>query len=70
MENYSFRKGFDQVPVGIVKKVKAELMSALGVKSYPAWLNRLRGNIEPKVSEVQAIEKVFANYGITNIWGS
>lgn len=69
MNSYAFEKGFNQIPVGLVKKVKKELMEVLDIKSKPAWLNRLRGNVEPKVSEASAIETVFKKYGITKIWG-
>lgn len=67
--NYSFKKGYNQVPVGKVKEVKAELMQELGIKSDPSWLTRLRGNYDPKVSDIRAIERVFSKHGITDVWG-
>lgn len=69
MKSYSFKRGFDQVPVGVVKTVKSEIMAALGITTHPAWLNRLRGTTEPKVSEAQAIENVFKSHGIKEVWG-
>ena len=69
MNQFSFQKGFDQVPHGKVKQVKDELMKSLKISSRPSWLARLRGDVEPKISEVKAIEGVFAKYGIKDIWG-
>lgn len=67
--NYSFKKGLDQVPLGKVQDIKSELMSALDIKSHPAWLRRLRGDVDPKASEISAIEGVFQKYGIKQVWG-
>lgn len=69
MSVYSFQKGFNQVTVQEARKLRNDLKEALKINSRPAWLNRLRGNVEPKVSEAKAIEEVFAEYGITEIWG-
>jgi hypothetical protein len=66
---FSFKKGFDQVPVGKVPELRANLMKALDIKSYPAWLRRLRGEVDPKASEIRAVEEVFSTYGIKKIWG-
>ena len=66
--SYSFKKGFDQVPVGKAEAVKAELMMALKIESKSAWLRRLNGNVDPRVSEIAAVESVFAAHGIKNVW--
>lgn len=68
-KNYSFKKGLDQVPLGKVPDVKSEIMAALGITSLPSWLKRLRGEIDPKASEITAIENVFRKYGIKQVWG-
>lgn len=67
--NYSFKKGFDQVPIGIAQKVKTELMQALKIKSRAAWLRRLSGKTDYRVSQVKSVEEVFHRHGITNVWG-
>lgn len=69
MNQFSFKKGFDQVPHGKVKQVRDELMDALGIKTRPSWLARLRGNVEPKISEAETIERIFAKYNINEVWG-
>lgn len=67
--NYSFKKGYDQVQRKDVVNVRAEIMAALKITTRMAFYKRLHGEVEPKVSEVPAIEAVFIKYGIKNIWG-
>ncbi len=69
MSEFSFEKGFNQVQKKDIQAVKQELMQALDIKTRPAWYGRLRGQVEPKVSEAKAIEEVFAKYGIKDVWG-
>lgn len=66
---FSFRRGFMQVKNKDLPAVKKEIMSAIGIETRAAWLNRLNGKVEPKVSEAKAIESVFKKYGIINVWG-
>jgi hypothetical protein len=44
-------------------------MQALGISNRTSWIKRLNGAVEPKVSEARAIEEIFAEYGITEVWG-
>ena len=44
-------------------------MKALGLNSRMAWWQRLNGIIEPRVTEAEAIESIFAEYGISDVWG-
>lgn len=69
---FSFLKGWSQVRQKDVKEVKQKIMSVLNLKpdSRVAFSRRLNGYVEPKVSEAKAIEKIFAKYGIKDIWGS
>jgi len=68
-EKFSFLKGFRQVPVGVVSEVRDKIMAALGITTNVSFNNRLYGINEPKITEYQAIEKVFSEYGITDCWG-
>ena len=52
-----------------ISNVKHEIMITLGITTNVAWLNRLNGKVEPKVSEAKAIEETFAKYGIKEVWG-
>lgn len=68
-EQFSFNKGWSQVKNGDIPKCREKLMAVLNIKTRAAFLNRLKGDVEPKVSEVRAIESVFAEYGVTDVWG-
>ncbi len=67
---YSFRRGWAQVRNCDVRQCRADIMTALGLVTRMAFLQRLNGNVEPRISEYKAIEAVFAKYGITDIWGA
>jgi hypothetical protein bfra3_11596 len=69
MNEYSFKRGFAQVQQKDVQKVKERIMSALGLTTRVSWYARLNGSVEPKVSEAKAIEMVFADFGIKDVWG-
>jgi hypothetical protein len=69
MRNYAFQKGFSQVMNKDVQAVRHEIMEALNVTTRPAFLSRLRGEVEPKVSEAEKIEAIFSKYGVTDVWG-
>lgn len=68
-EQFAFQLGLSQVKNRDIQKVKKELMQKLGLSSRMAFLNRVKGNVEPKVSEAKAIEETFAKYGIKEVWG-
>jgi hypothetical protein len=69
MRNYAFQRGFSQVMNKDVQAVRHEIMEALNVTTRPAFLSRLRGEVEPKVSEAEKIEAIFSKYGVTDVWG-
>jgi hypothetical protein len=68
-KRFSFKKGFGQVKNKDVPAVKREIKEALGIESRYAWGKRLKGEVEPKITEVEAIETIFKKYGVTKIWG-
>lgn len=70
MSQFSFKKGYGQIQQKDAVAVKNEIMSVLNIGTRESWRLRLNGMIEPKVSEVQAIEGVFKKYGVTDIWGN
>lgn len=69
MSKYSFKKGFGQVQQKDIRNVRSELMNALNITTRYAWGQRLKGEIEPRVSEAEAIEAIFKAHGIKNVWG-
>lgn len=69
LSEFSFQKGWAQVKQGDVHIVRSKLMTVLGIKTRMAFLDRLNGKVEPRVSEYRAIEDIFETYGISHIWG-
>lgn len=69
-EQFSFLRGWNQVMVKDSDDVKNKILNALNLKTRVSWYQRLYGNIEPKVSEAKAIEAIFAEYGIKEVWGA
>lgn len=45
------------------------MMAAFGIDAYSQFYSRMRGEVEPRKSQIEAIESVFAKYGVTEIWG-
>lgn len=68
-ENFAFQLGMSQVRLCDNQRIRKELMEALNVKTRAAFLNRMKGDVEPKVSEYKAVEDIFAKYGIKKVWG-
>lgn len=69
MKKLTFKRGINNTPIRHIRAVRQELMAALGITTRPALLARIKGDVEPKVSEVEKIEAVFEKYGIVDIWG-
>lgn len=68
MRKYSFRKGWKQLPEGKQKDFKKELVTRLDI-SESTFYPRLRGEVEPKISEYHIIENLFLEYNVKEIWG-
>ena len=69
MSEFSFKRGYAQIKNKDVREVKCKIMAALNIKTRTAWAARLNGDVEPKVSEAKAIEDIFKEYQVKNIWG-
>ena len=67
-DQYSFKKGWNQIPNESIREVRVKIMEVLDI-NRANFYKRLNGDVEPKVSEAAAIEGVFKQYSITNIWG-
>ena len=57
------------MPRNKTEEVRLRIMDALGLQTRNTFYIRLRGKIEPKVSEAEKIENIFKEYGITEVWG-
>lgn len=69
MNEFSFKKGYGQVQKKDLHDVRRKLMTALNIKNRVSFNKRMNGDIEPKISEAKAVEAVFLEYGIIQVWG-
>lgn len=67
---YSFKKGWGKLQRKDSKDVMKDIMEALELDTTVSFYRRLRGEVEPKISEHESIEKIFASYGVTDVWGN
>lgn len=65
----AFVTGWSQVPPYCRDMVMQQLMEAFGIRSKIQFYARMRGEVEPRKSQIEGIEAVFNRYGITVIWG-
>jgi hypothetical protein len=72
VSRYSFKRGWMRVTLGEKEAVKKELLEVFGSYSRPFWTAILYGRKPLTVDQMEAVEAVFAKYGIrkSNIWGS
>jgi hypothetical protein len=70
MKNYAFNKGWRKANEDQKKALMKGLMKIYDVTSVQAVYARIRGDVEPKISQAKATEKLFARSGITEIWGA
>ena len=68
-QSFSFQRGWNQLKVVDAPCIREKLMAALDLATRSGFLYRLKGKCEPTVTEAQAIEVIFREYGITDIWG-
>ncbi|MDR2910733.1 MAG: hypothetical protein LBV47_05145 [Bacteroidales bacterium] len=70
MTKQAFQKGWYRIPYGKVSEARIRLIAALGVTTYQAFRNHLKGEAEHTEEQINAIEEIFKSYGITEIWGT
>ncbi len=63
-----FQKGYNQLTLKDKSEVTIKLWEALGIKNRNTFFLYRTGKIEPKVSQAMAVEEVFGQYGIIEIW--
>jgi hypothetical protein len=68
-KDWSFLKGWYQLRQKDIAKCRAKLMTALGVTTRPGFWHRMNGNVEPTISQVEAIEAIFNEYDVKDCWG-
>ena len=71
MENeFSFQKGWYQVPQGKAAEVRKKIAVALGITTRMAFLHRMNGKVSHTPAEQEVIERIFSEYNITDVWGA
>lgn len=65
-KSFSFKRGWLQLRVIDQPEVRTKIINALGLKCTASFYPRLNGAYEPRVTEAEAIEKIFAEYGGKN----
>ena len=69
MKCYAFKKGFLRLSTNDKKKFMKAAMRIFKVQSENSFYEYCRGSREPKISQAVALEKLFAKYHVTEIWG-
>ena len=67
-KKFSIQKGYDQVQRKDLEPVKNKIMTILGIRSRTSWGSYLRGDIEPRASQAEAIKEVFKQHQITDMY--
>jgi hypothetical protein len=68
-KEFAFKRGMNQVKKKHLIKIRKDIMMALNLSTNSAFYKRMRGEVEPKISEARKICNIFENYGINEIWG-
>jgi hypothetical protein len=69
MQTTSFNKGYRQIAPKDRERFIARVKKALGVDSVQSFYDYKKGSRELKFTKAKAIEKIFASFGITEVWG-
>ncbi len=65
----SFKKGWNQVPIGQQKEMRQSIMTIFNLKGRSSFAPKVAGRLgEPTYSQGLALEELFASKGITDIW--
>jgi hypothetical protein len=67
MTNFSFKHAYRSLPANKMREVRERIKTELNIQDF-AFYARLRGNVEPKMSEAAIIQNIFAEYGILQVW--
>jgi len=68
---FSFESGWASLPQRVKHEVRDKIMAALNITTISSFYRRKQGFPEPKISEMQAIKDIFAEYNIIEgIWGN
>ena len=66
-KKYSFEQAWKK-RIADTSAIKEKIMQACNITTEVSWRQRRRGEVIPKADEKEAIEKIFAEYGIKKVW--
>lgn len=68
---FAFSKGYNRIPAGDQLAFRSEVIERLGLNNRTSFYVRMRGELVPKVTEVEVIEELMLKYGVkkSEIWG-
>ena len=70
---WSFERGLFQIPYGLINEVELRIAKVLGLKSVSkrggSFDYRMYGYKEATKTEWDKITAIFAEYGVTDVWG-
>lgn len=72
IEKRAFKKGLgevDAMPGELGKRLRAELMAGLNLRSRAALCARANGLVEHTPIEINGIGRIFRDFGCLNPWG-
>ena len=65
----SFNRGWSQIPPCYRDEVRQKLMAVFGILTISQFYARMRGEVEPRKSQIEGVQAVFAQFNVTDIWG-
>ena len=70
MKAWSFKKGYNNLRRCEQNEVKEEIMQFLGITTRMAWSKRIRGIVDPRISEYNFITEAIHRRGVAkkDIW--
>lgn len=70
-QRFAFKKGYNRIAGGDQLRFRAELMERLDIRNAVSFYVRMRGEIIPRVTDVEVIEELMQKYGVkkSEIWG-
>ena len=69
MKSYAFNRGYRQISPNDRDRFIKAVMRILKVQTVQSYYVYCRGERELKISQAVALEKLFAKYGVAEIWG-
>lgn len=66
-KTYSFTPGFEKIPVGQTKEFIAKFTEATGTNTIQSFYKRKQGWRNIPLPDYEAINELFAEYGIVNV---